>query len=69
MNTLRLEIAGMSCGHCIASVRDALTALPGVTVADVRIGSATVQLDPSQTPVATLLDAVQDVGYEAREAI
>jgi copper chaperone CopZ len=37
-------------------------------VRDVAIGSATVVLDPAQTDVGTIIDAVQDAGYEAREA-
>ncbi|MGQ0642679.1 MAG: heavy-metal-associated domain-containing protein [Gemmatimonadaceae bacterium] len=68
MQELRFDIDGMSCGHCIAAVRKALSAVPGVTVSDVRIGSATVVVDPAQTSVGSLIDAVQDVGYEARES-
>jgi copper chaperone CopZ len=68
MKQIRLEIEGMSCGHCVASVRSALAGLAGVQVADVRIGEATVTLDPAQASVGELIDAVQDAGYEAREA-
>lgn len=68
MKQIRLEIEGMSCGHCVASVRSALSGLAGVQVAEVRIGAATVTLDPTQASVAALIDAVQDAGYEAREA-
>lgn len=68
MKQIRLEIEGMSCGHCVAAVRTALTGLAGVQEADVRIGEATVTLDPAQASIAALIDAVQDAGYEAREA-
>jgi copper chaperone CopZ len=68
MKQLNLSIEGMSCDHCLASVRKALASVPGVTVRDVAIGSATVVLDPAQTDVGTIIDAVQDAGYEAREA-
>ena len=68
MEQVRLEIDGMSCGHCVATVREALGTVAGASVADVRIGQATVLLDRSQASVAALIDAVQDAGYEAREA-
>lgn len=68
MKQIRLQIEGMSCGHCVAAVRTALTGLAGVQEAEVRIGEATVTLDPAQASIAALIDAVQDAGYEAREA-
>lgn len=68
MRQIRLEIEGMSCGHCVAAVRSALTGLAGVQEAEVRIGEATVTLDPAQASIGALIDAVQDAGYEAREA-
>ncbi|MGH7713396.1 MAG: heavy-metal-associated domain-containing protein, partial [Gemmatimonadaceae bacterium] len=42
VDEIRLEIDGMSCGHCVASVRTALATVPGVQVADVSIGQARV---------------------------
>ena len=61
METITLSISGMSCGHCVASVRAALDAVPGARVQDVRIGSATVA---GGTPAA-LIAAVEDAGYDA----
>ncbi len=40
MNTITLSISGMSCGHCVAGVRNAIEAVPGTVVRDVRVGSA-----------------------------
>lgn len=67
MKELTLEIQGMSCAHCLASVRKALASVPGVTVRDVAIGSATLDLDPTVADIGTVIDAVQDAGYEASE--
>ena len=67
METIKLEIAGMSCSHCVAKVRGALEAVAGVEVSDVRVGEATVAFDPAQASLGTLIDAVQDAGYEASE--
>lgn len=67
METVKLSISGMTCGHCVSSVRAALDAVPGVQVQNVRIGSAELRVDAAQTPSATdaALEAVQDAGYEA----
>lgn len=67
MKELKLEVSGMSCGHCVKAVREALAAVPGVDRADVAIGSATVQFDDSRTTVGKLVDAVSEAGYEATD--
>ena len=61
-----LAIEGMSCGHCVAAVRDALTALPGVTVERVAVGSAAVTIEPGTTPPDAVVEAIRDAGYEAQ---
>lgn len=66
METLSLSIRGMTCGHCVARVRTALAAVPGVQVEDVRVGSADVVTEG--TPAATVLAAVTAAGYEAAVA-
>ena len=38
----RIDISGMSCGHCVSAVRSALDGLAGIDVDDVSIGSATI---------------------------
>lgn len=65
METRELSIAGMSCGHCIAAVRTALTELPGVEVESVAIGKAVVNVEPGAITDGALIDAVQDAGYSA----
>ena len=67
MKQVQLKIEGMSCAHCVASVKRALAAVPGVSDTDVRIGAATLTVDPEHATIGALIDAVQDVGYEARE--
>ena len=68
MKELKLEVSGMSCGHCVSAVREALGNVPGVKVEDVGIGSAAVTYDESKTTVGDLVDAIADAGYEANEA-
>lgn len=63
--SLSLSITGMSCGHCVNAVRRTLTALPGVEVTQVALGSATVQYDPAQQSPDRIVAAVTDEGYLA----
>ena len=65
MNTLQLEIQGMSCGHCVAAVSEALKELPGVTVNAVKIGAAQVSYQPEQVTPDDIVLAVEDAGYSA----
>lgn len=68
MEQLQLEITGMSCGHCVASVRRALGHLDGIEVRDVTVGSALVAYDPARAHAEAIADAVRDEGYEAQVA-
>lgn len=61
-----LEISGMSCGHCVRAVSDALTKLPGVSVESVEVGSARVELDPEVASSDVLAEAIRLAGYEVR---
>ena len=63
-----LAIAGMSCVHCKRAVFTALAGVPGVTSADVSIGSAEVEHDGSVT-LQALRDAIALAGYEATNAV
>lgn len=65
MEPLTLSITGMSCGHCVAGVRRALAAVPGVQVDDVQIGTATVHAADDRDTQAAIIDAIADAGYDA----
>ena len=66
MSKLELEIQGMSCGHCVAAVSEALKELPGVNVEQVRIGSAELTYEPAQVSPEDIVLAVEDAGYNAQ---
>jgi copper chaperone CopZ len=66
MDRMLLEISGMSCGHCVATVKQTLAAMPGVHVDDVNIGSATITYDASKTRAEAIASAVSEAGYPAR---
>lgn len=66
MTQVKLDIAGMSCGHCVMAVKDALAGVEGVKIENVSIGKASVSV-PENVTVGALIDAVADAGYEANE--
>ena len=63
----RLNITGMTCGHCQTAVKNALEGVDGVKKAEVDLNSgvATVQGDAD---VKALVSAVEEEGYQAAPA-
>ena len=68
MESLTLQIDGMSCGHCVARVEKALSKLEGVDVRNVEVGSAEMSYDPSRVSPDTILEAVDGIGFEPHVA-
>ena len=68
VESLTLEVSGMSCGHCVARVENALKSIPGVTVGTVSIGTAVVSFDAQKTSAAAISEAVAQAGYPAQPA-
>lgn len=66
MAQLTIGISGMSCGHCVGAVKQALSELDGVEVERVEIGSATVAYDPERSSPERMMQAVEDAGYQVR---
>jgi len=59
MQTVTLNIDGMTCGGCVKSVTRLLEGVEGVEKAEVRI-----TFDESKTDTDALIDAVEDGGYD-----
>lgn len=68
METLTLQIDGMSCGHCVSRVEKALSRLDGVEVRNVEVGSAEMSYDPSRVSPDRILEAVDGLGFEPHVA-
>jgi copper chaperone len=64
-NRVKLSITGMTCGHCVAAVKKALKAVPGVEEAEVTLAPpcAVVTCDPSRTTGEMLTKATAEEGY------
>ena len=68
MKTIDLALEGMTCGHCVSSLRKALGALDGVAIDDAQIGTATVTFDPARVTTERLVAAAGAAGFPARVA-
>ena len=66
METVTMNVHGMTCGGCVASVTRVLRTLPGVAdvAVTLRPGEARIDFDPARTDVAALKAAVQGAGYD-----
>ncbi len=65
--TISLDITGMSCANCSATVQDTLESLDGVREADVNFATdgGSVTYDPERISLREIYDAVADAGYGA----
>jgi copper chaperone len=62
-----LAIGGMTCNGCVKHVDAALRGIPGVSAVEVKLADGTAKIvhDPEQSPLASLVEAVVEAGYEA----
>lgn len=61
-----IEVQGMTCAHCKSSVEGALSALEGVSKADVNLdeNNVNVEYDDSKVADSSMNDAIEDQGYD-----
>jgi len=69
MSTHSYTVTGMTCGHCVASVTEEVSALPGVSKVDVDLptGQVTVTSD-APLDEAQVRAAVEESGYQLTSA-
>jgi len=67
METIQINIEGMSCNGCVNSVTNALKGVRGVNSVEVSLEQkrATVSFDPAQCGPAQLKAAIEDAGFDA----
>jgi len=61
------NVAGMSCGHCVAAVGAKVGELPGVSAVDVDLASGAVVVSGSQLDGEAVRSAVEAAGYSLAE--
>lgn len=69
MSTSTYTVTGMTCSHCVSSVTEELTELPGVTDVKVDLDSGAVTVT-SDAPLDTdaVRAAVDEAGYALAES-
>ena len=65
MSEFTLKIDGMHCGACVRRVTQALTAVEGVVVNEVSVGSARLSTDLAPAPVDLAVAALAKIGFAA----
>ncbi|KJH88047.1 MULTISPECIES: heavy-metal-associated domain-containing protein [Pseudomonas] len=61
------NVQGMSCGHCVKAVTQAVQAKDPAAQVQVNLGAGTVQVQ-STLPKEALIEAIREEGYEASPA-
>lgn len=67
MSTAEYTVTGMTCGHCVSSVKEEVGAIAGVSdvAVDLKSGRLTVT-SAAPLPVDTVTAAVEEAGYTAQ---
>jgi len=66
MENTQIKVAGMTCGGCVKSIQNALSARDGVSsaTADLESGIVSVDFDPAQIQQPQLEQAIVDAGFD-----
>lgn len=67
MKTEMLKITGMTCNHCVSTVRRAMLEVPGVQAAEVDLAGGTAIVSGENLDPARLRQAVQSLGYGLKD--
>jgi copper chaperone CopZ len=62
MKTKNLSVSGMSCQHCVMTLRKQLLKLD-IKVNDVQIGSAQIEYDERKITESQIEEAVKEAGF------
>lgn len=66
MERTTYAVAGMTCEHCRAAVREEVGAVPGVTAVEVDLASGVLTVEGDGVSQAAVAAAVEEAGYEVR---
>jgi len=68
MATATYTVKGMTCGHCVSSVKEEVGEVAGVTAVEVDLASGLLTVDSDGTADAVkIVAAVRDAGYEVAD--
>ncbi len=64
MKHLTMQVGGMSCGGCVAAVRNVLSRQSGVSSLQVEVGKVDLDYDESAIDPGRIAQAIRNAGYE-----
>ncbi|MFF3443871.1 heavy-metal-associated domain-containing protein [Streptosporangium sp. NPDC002721] len=64
MSTATYTVTGMTCGHCVSSVKEEVGEVPGVTGVEVDLQTGRVDVSGDSFDDAAVRAAVKEAGYE-----
>lgn len=64
MNTITLNVPGMTCGHCESAVKNEVGHVPGVTAVEVDLESKDVTITGTDLDRAAIVAAIDEAGYD-----
>ena len=64
MTEKSFTVVGMSCDHCVLSVREEVSEVDGIENVDVDLASGRLQVRGENVSDTAVSDAVADAGYE-----
>ncbi len=67
MSNLTLRVPDMSCGHCVASVSDAVRQVEGVSDVSVDLEAKRVDVEGDGLELAPVARAIREAGYEPEQ--
>jgi copper chaperone len=63
MKTVKLQIEGMSCQHCVAAVSRTFDGIDGIKDLAVEIGRAKFNIQ-EESDLGPIIEAIEDQGYK-----
>ena len=65
MSIQTFTVTGMTCGHCVASVTEEVSEVPGVDLADVVLETGALTVTSTEpVDAAAVRTAVEEAGYQ-----
>lgn len=64
MQNILLKVQGMSCGHCVNSIEDAVRKLGAAAKVDLQSKQVEVTYDESKLALEAIKETIEDQGYE-----
>lgn len=60
----KIKIEGMSCGHCVNHVKNALMEIGGISSVEVNLNEKYAVIESSDVSNDVIKNSIEDVGYD-----